>query len=163
MSHFLSSKRSSLNPPIMLQTGVYTITDATWNTAMDLSGKDNKSVISYTKHGMDNQLWEIIPLGAGYAIRSIRKGTYITVDNALEEESFVIATDFPVAWDIEVSRVVADRKDDEGVTVSIKWPGSKLSIGLKEKDANTPATLVSESTQGPSQQWNLSLKRLGTP
>lgn len=61
--------------------------------------------------------WEIVPLGAGYAIRSIRKGAYVTVDNALEEGSFVIVTDFPVAWDIEVSRVVADRKDDEGVTV----------------------------------------------
>lgn len=61
--------------------------------------------------------WEIIPLGAGYAIRSIRRGTYITVDNSLEEEAFVVASDFPVAWDIQVSAVVAARKDDEGVTV----------------------------------------------
>lgn len=79
--------------------------------------------------------WEIIPLGAGYAIRSIRKGTYVTVDNALEEESFVIATDFPVAWDIEVSRVVADRKDDEGVTVRSVNMTVMLDIRLKSSPA----------------------------
>lgn len=40
----------------MLEAGVYTFIDATWSHAMDLSGKDNRSLIAYPKHGLDNQM-----------------------------------------------------------------------------------------------------------
>lgn len=136
---FKPPPQAQLSAPPMIEPGVYTLTDATWGMAIDLSGKDNRSLISYTKHGLDNQMvspnvafgmvrhfrvvysrliwpkWEIIPLGAGYAIRNPQSRLYMTVDNTLQEETVLVATKYPVSWDIVVKGMM--RRSEDGITV----------------------------------------------
>ncbi|EIM84730.1 uncharacterized protein STEHIDRAFT_158446 [Stereum hirsutum FP-91666 SS1] len=160
---FQPPPQAQLSAPPMIEPGVYTLTDATWSMAMDLSGKDSKSLISYTKHSLDNQMWQIIPLGAGYCIRNVKSGLYVTVDNSLQEDTTLVATKYPVSWDIIVKGGITQRSED-GVTVVVKWPESDLFIGSKDKTLNTKLTLMKAASQKTaSTQWKLALKRLGSP
>lgn len=141
---FKPSPQAQLSAPPMIEPGVYTLTDATWSMAMDLSGKDGKSLISYTKHSLDNQMvspnfafgivrhfrdvysrliwpqWQIIPLGAGYCIRNVKSGLYVTVDNSLQEDTTLVTTKYPVSWDIIVKGGITQRSED-GITVVSVW------------------------------------------
>lgn len=138
---FKPPPQDQLSAPPMIEPGVYTLIDATWGMAMDLSGKDNKSLIAYTKHGLDNQMvspnfafgivrhfkfrdvysrlicpqWQIIPLGAGYCIRNVQSRLYVTVDNTLQEGTTLVTTRYPVSWDIIVKGML--QRSEDGITV----------------------------------------------
>ena len=75
-------------------------------TAMDLSGADGKTVIGYTMHGGPNQQWEFIPTGHGYIIRCVRRSVeghslYLTTDGSVKHGAAIVASPYPVAWNVE--------------------------------------------------------------
>ncbi|KAA1473288.1 hypothetical protein DENSPDRAFT_742293, partial [Dentipellis sp. KUC8613] len=121
-----------------LEPGVYTITDASWGTALDLSGGDNRSAIAFSVHGWENQQWEFVPLGPGYAIKSVHNGSYLTMDGRLHDNVPLITTPFPVSWDVEVYS--GGEEDDDDVLVRIRWPHENLIFALRDA---TPGTKVS--------------------
>lgn len=45
--------------------------------------------------------WEVKPLGAGYSIRSVLNGRYLTVENGANDGAHIIATPYPVSWSVE--------------------------------------------------------------
>ncbi|EPQ53020.1 hypothetical protein GLOTRDRAFT_95070 [Gloeophyllum trabeum ATCC 11539] len=129
--------------------GVYTPVSLTSDSipaaaAMDLSGGDHKSVISFPLHGGLNQQWSFMPLTNGpegsYTIRSRGGGVYLTVEPDLRGGVLkVVATEFPASW------VVAEI-DWEGLreerVISIGWPKSALAVGFAEGEGGEPGHKV---------------------
>ncbi|KAK0455691.1 uncharacterized protein EV420DRAFT_1552763 [Desarmillaria tabescens] len=74
------------------------------NTHVDLSGQDLRTIIGFSGHDGDNQRWEFATLGAGYSIRSVYNGTYLSIDfKALNERRpHIVASSFPVSWDVKL-------------------------------------------------------------
>ncbi|TFY75247.1 hypothetical protein EWM64_g8765, partial [Hericium alpestre] len=137
-----------------LEPGVYTITDATWGTALDLSGGDNKSAIAFSVHEWDNQQWDFIPLGPGYAIRSVHNGSYLTMDGRLHDNVPLVTTPFPVSWEVEVYNGGEDEDDD--VLVRIRWPHENLVFALSDPKGGTKVTLTHDNyAAGQNQYWRL--------
>ncbi|KAF9002116.1 hypothetical protein BDQ17DRAFT_1357458 [Cyathus striatus] len=91
---------------------------------IDLSGSDLKSVIVFPHHGDTNQQWEIAPLGLGYSMRCVYNDGYVTVDNSLQEGVSIVATPYPVSWELE--------GDDFELGIwRICWPNGQLVLAEK--------------------------------
>lgn len=87
--------------------GTYSLVNARTNTAADLSGGDYKSIIGYSLHGGENQQWEFLPSGNGYAIRCIRtphhigQPIYMAVEGEVKEKALVVAITQRTEWTVE--------------------------------------------------------------
>ncbi|KAG0693878.1 hypothetical protein DFH29DRAFT_881130 [Suillus ampliporus] len=79
-----------------MQPGVYQLINRQSGTALDLLKND------YTSVAVGNQ-WEIAPLGAGFTIRNMKTGTYLSV-NQLQGRTPVFAGHFPTAWQFVTAR-----------------------------------------------------------
>lgn len=134
--------------------GPYMLLNSRSGTALDLSGADRQTVIGYPPHGGENQQWDFIPSGNGYAIRSVWPsdkydcGLYLTVQ-ALQDHAPVIATPFPVSWDV--------RPVDEG-TYQIYWPNTDFVLDLADWGNAAPGTklqLMKIKPRESCQIWRL--------
>ena len=90
----------------MWAPGTYVLLNARGGTAMDLHGGDDTNVIGYPMHGNQNQQWEFIPSGHGYVIRCVRSSKaghalYLTVEGGVRDNAPVVASAYPVAWNVE--------------------------------------------------------------
>ncbi|KZT30082.1 carbohydrate-binding module family 13 protein [Neolentinus lepideus HHB14362 ss-1] len=128
--------------------GTYTLVSMRANTAaMDLSGGDNKSIISFPVHGGVNQQWSIMPLAHGpersYTIRSAVSGLYLTIEpDAGTGAVKVVGNEFPASW--VVDEVTSGGGAQERV-VRIGWPRSGLVVGFAEGEGETPGHKVGGS------------------
>lgn len=49
--------------------------------------------------------WEFARLGAGYSIRSVHNGQYLTIETGMQD---VVTNAFPVSWALELDTFEAD-------------------------------------------------------
>ncbi|KAG1725731.1 hypothetical protein EDB19DRAFT_1833679 [Suillus lakei] len=82
-----------------MQPGVYKFINRQSGTAMDLHKNDYACVVGSPPCDDSAQNWEIAPLGAGYAIRNMQTGTYLSVKE-LHDGAAVFAGHFPASWQI---------------------------------------------------------------
>ncbi|THH05741.1 hypothetical protein EW146_g9818 [Bondarzewia mesenterica] len=135
--------------PVKLTPGVYTMTTLSWDTALDLHGGNNKYAIAFGVHGGENQQWEFLPLGTGYAIRSMRNAEYLSLDGKLEPGVSIVTIPFRVFWEVEIVEDVIEEEDrDEDVVVRIRWPFTDLNFVLKDAAPGTQAKLSEETSDG---------------
>ncbi|KAI0315945.1 hypothetical protein OF83DRAFT_1061200 [Amylostereum chailletii] len=128
--------------PRTLDPTVYILSDKRWGSTLDLSGGDNRSAIAFGHHGWENQQWEFSKLGAGFAIRNIRNGGYLSIADfgalAREGGAPVVATSFPMSWDVEAQSIDSGLEEEEGdALIRIRWPESNLFLGLSDAAAGT--------------------------
>jgi len=144
----------------VLEPAIYTLNDSRWGATFDLSGGDNRSAIAFSYHGWENQQWEFIRFGEGYAIRNVRERTYLSIDLAAFLHNGVgpaISTAYPTCWDIEAQKVAEENGDDEDedVLIRIRWPGTDYTLGLS---GSTPGTKICLSKHANSSAiWRTSL------
>ncbi|EIW84565.1 hypothetical protein CONPUDRAFT_100750, partial [Coniophora puteana RWD-64-598 SS2] len=82
-----------------IRAGVYLVARIEEDSAIDLSGDDGRTVIGYKIHKGNNQKWEFSPMGAGYSIKCVGPGTYLSCEKE-QEGATVVAALNPVSWDI---------------------------------------------------------------
>ncbi|KAI0942693.1 hypothetical protein AcW1_003256 [Taiwanofungus camphoratus] len=117
--------------------GTYVLLNAKSGTALDLSGANQRALIGFPVHMGQNQQWEFIPSGRGYAIRSACPsmcGLYLTIDSSLCEHAAIIASPFPASWNIE--------PDECEGTLRISWPNTDYVIDLADWGSSVPGTKV---------------------
>lgn len=70
-----------------------------------------------------SEQWEISPMGAGYSIRSVHNGNYVTIESGLADGT-VVANPYPVSW-------VFDASDPEENVWKIGWPNNALCLNME--------------------------------
>ncbi|KAG6840073.1 hypothetical protein C0991_009185 [Blastosporella zonata] len=83
----------------------YHIVNVKSDTALDLSGTDNVSIIGWEKHNGDNQkasrVWELEHENNQWTFRNVGNGKYLGIaEGDLENGLALRAVDNPFAWDI---------------------------------------------------------------
>ncbi|KAG7094027.1 hypothetical protein E1B28_007649 [Marasmius oreades] len=110
-----------------LKPGTYKIVNVKGGTAIDLSSEDGKSVIAFTEkyQGDSNQQWTFERLGAGYSIRNVRNGAYLSVNlkNAIGQP--IETSYYPVSWELVVF-------DSQNNIYRIGWPGGEYVFDLRD-------------------------------
>jgi len=129
----------------LIRPGIYQLVQFEGAIAIDLSGWDNTTVLGYERHQNGNQKWEFDPLGAGYSVKCIHSGRYLTCER-VQVGAPVIATPYPVSWGVEA--IVGK----QGLAFRIMWPNSPLAITL---DSSCPKTTVLNlsSVRKARQEW----------
>ncbi|KAG7094026.1 hypothetical protein E1B28_007648 [Marasmius oreades] len=110
-----------------LKPGTYRIINVKDGKAIDLSGADGKSIISYAEKGDSNQLWIFKHLGAGHSIQSACNGMHLSVNRRNPLGNPIEASRYPVSWELDVfdfqdnvyRGAVFDARDSGKVTSSI--------------------------------------------
>ncbi|KAK0227040.1 hypothetical protein EDD85DRAFT_958283 [Armillaria nabsnona] len=141
-----------------LQPGIYTIQLADANPerrkayTVELSGQDSKTIIGYPCHEGNNQQWEFATLGAGYSIRNVRNGSYMSIDF---KESFpefrpqVVASPFPAVFYVKL------HETDDGVYRILSNSEYGFSMNI-EAEGLAPVFLSKQrSNANSSQLWTL--------
>ncbi|SJL01095.1 uncharacterized protein ARMOST_04411 [Armillaria ostoyae] len=122
------------------------------NTHVDLSGQDLRTIIGFPGHDGDNQRWEFATLGAGYSIRSVYNGSYLSIDfkTLHEPRPHVVASSFPVSWDVKMY-------DAENGVYRIRWPDSEYVFSMGTQVDGLPPIFLSKqrSNADTSQLWCL--------
>jgi len=135
-------------PDNKLQPGVYYIeSDQNRNMVLDLAGYDWITILAFPKHGGDNQKWEFAPLGPGYSIKSVLKGTYITLNTGAIENGSLIASPYPVSWELEADGY-------ETGLWRIRWPRSNFIFDLPDINDHI-VNLGSSYPFKPTRLWRL--------
>ncbi|KII84904.1 carbohydrate-binding module family 13 protein [Plicaturopsis crispa FD-325 SS-3] len=132
------------------EPGVYRIVNFRSGTALDLSAGDKKTIMGFPSHGGENQQWEFQTLGAGFSIRNVAYGLYISGAEGIREGIALVASPFPVSWVVEVD------EGDRG-TAMICWPESRLVFDLHEGRAEpgTKIHLYQRHEFYPIQMWRI--------
>lgn len=131
-----------------LAPGIYKIENVSIrDCVLDLSGVDNKTIIGFSAHGWENQQWEISPLGAGYSIKSVHTGNYVTIESGLANGTTVVANPYPVSWVFDPSDC---GKED---VWKIGWPNNAL---LFDMDMSGSRHIILQSNDSSSgSRWRL--------
>nr|VWO98266.1 Class V myosin (Myo4), putative [Ganoderma boninense] len=97
--------------------------------ALTIDMLDRRSVVGYPTQFGQNQQWEFIPSGAGFAIRSMlpvpagAKKLYLSVGDWCNcDDVPVVVSLYPVAWEVEGF--------NKGIR--IRWPNSDVAFELEE-------------------------------
>ncbi|KIK78483.1 carbohydrate-binding module family 13 protein [Paxillus rubicundulus Ve08.2h10] len=86
---------------------------------------------------LDTQRWEVHPLGAGHSIRNVKYGKYLSL-KSVAKESPVVASDFPVAWDVKEIRVA----EENAAFYEIRWPMTEFIFELADFGSSSPKTKI---------------------
>ncbi|KAM5545466.1 hypothetical protein V8D89_000504 [Ganoderma adspersum] len=134
-------------PPTWI--GTYILVNAHNSSAADLSARDNNSILGYPQHGAENQQWEFIPTGNGYAIRSVKvpyfngQEVYMNVEGEVRETAAVVAKTHRTEW--------------------ISWPNSNLVFHL-EDTMHEPEIILKTWVPGELRQlWSFIRSPFGEP
>jgi len=92
-------------------------------SALDLSEEDIKTVVGRTLHRGNHQRWKFLKFGHGYLIQSTSSKKFLTIEDDIKEETQVVATFFPVSWEVEIV-------DPEKKVIKIIWPNEKFALDL---------------------------------
>ncbi|KAF9559364.1 ricin B-like lectin [Agrocybe pediades] len=113
----------------------YILINSKAQTALDLSGEDNESVIGYPRHRGENQQWEITYADQGWHIKNVATDKYLRYDGGEEDGSRLIATDSPFTWHIwpDTDEITAGR---------IVVPSTNLNVDLSGEGNPEPGTPV---------------------
>ncbi|KAL6303614.1 hypothetical protein BKA93DRAFT_734718 [Sparassis latifolia] len=137
--------------------GTYVLVNARSGTALDLSCGDFRTLTGWPLHGEQNQQWEFVPSGRGYVIRSVCSsscGMYLTVTDGLYDNVALVASPFPVSWDVQViehESAISLRR-----AFRIAWPGTDYVMDLADWGCDAPGTkvqLVKHKPREPCQMW----------
>ncbi|VDB86108.1 unnamed protein product [Peniophora sp. CBMAI 1063] len=152
-------------PPasVALEPGAYVLTDHKWGAALDLHGGNNRSAIAFGLHGFENQQWEVVHMGDGFALRNVRERSWLSIDlPALAQTGIApaLSVQWPVCWEVEAHKLPSSEEQgddsDEDVLVRIRWPGTDYLLGLSDSTAGTPVTL--SVGLGASAVWRASAR-----
>ncbi|KAG1883900.1 ricin B lectin domain-containing protein [Suillus subluteus] len=128
----------------------YSLRNRQGGTAVDLSGGDNHSIISYYPHDGSNQAWIFQSDGDdnGWFIKSSRSGQYLGIEGSPNNGTAVVAVPSPFKWDVKVS-------DVEGVHgIRILIHGTNFSLDLEcGNSANLTKIQLWGSWPGANQIW----------
>ena len=106
-SHEPGKNRTTTTSEPSTWIGTYILVNAHNSSAADLSARDNETIIGYPQHGAENQQWEFIPTGNGYAIRSVKvpnyngQEVYMNVKGEVRETAAVVAKTHRAEWCVE--------------------------------------------------------------
>ncbi|KAF9269186.1 hypothetical protein L218DRAFT_994099 [Marasmius fiardii PR-910] len=134
-----------LTPP-NLTPGTYKIINVEGGTAIDLSKDDGKSVLANTEkyEEFSNQQWIFERLGAGYSIRCVRNGAYLSVNLRNGVGESIEASFYPVSWELQVFDLQnniywigwPEREAVFDLHFGKPWPGNKVNIIDKRDPIN---------------------------
>ncbi|KAI0705657.1 hypothetical protein C8Q76DRAFT_175315 [Earliella scabrosa] len=106
-------------------SGPYLLQNVNSGAVLDVAANNDRIVKCFDSHKERNQRWEYVLSGSGITIRSmwtLSRSTdplYLTVEGPIGEGARVVASPFPVTW--EVKRMYSDAQ-----TVSFFWPGTQF-------------------------------------
>ncbi|KAF4621987.1 hypothetical protein D9613_009502 [Agrocybe pediades] len=127
----------------------YVIVNTKSQTVMDLSGADSVSVIGWSRHGAENQQWEITFAGNGWHIKNVATGKYLRHEGGNQNGSRLIADQEPFVWHIwpDTHEITAGR---------IVVPSSSLNVDLADKGNLAPGTPIQiwGRWDGKNQVWH---------
>ncbi|KAF8625169.1 hypothetical protein AX15_005529 [Amanita polypyramis BW_CC] len=140
--------------PDNIPSGVYHITNAkATETAIDLSGTDQESIVGWPSHDGDNQKWLIEDKGGRYTIKNLRFGKYIGLRERQRDgvRAYGLIND-EFLWEI--------KRDDQDPTVHRFFvPGTPFNLDLTDHgnaQGNTPIAVWGK-WEGRNQCWRLRL------
>jgi len=128
----------------------YIVNDQNHDLVLDVAGYDTRTVLAYGKLGGDNQKWEFIKFGAGYAIKSLinqQPGLYLSVEFGALENNGTIVSPFPVSWEMEMD------PSDSGL-YRIRWPNCPLMLDFPDINGHTVHLRQTYSSQS-TPLWRL--------
>ncbi|KAG2069265.1 ricin B-like lectin, partial [Suillus decipiens] len=129
----------------------YSLKNCWGGTAIDLSGADNYSVISYHSHDGSNQAWIFQQDGdqGGWFIRSSHSGKYLGIEGNPQNGTAVVVVSNPFKWDVKDS----DVKSARGIRILVH--GTKFSLELSDygNSANCAKIQLWGSWPGANQIW----------
>ncbi|KAK0191632.1 hypothetical protein F5146DRAFT_1049676, partial [Armillaria mellea] len=106
----------------------------------------------YPCHEGKNQQWEFATLGAGYSIRNVRNGTYMSIDfkeNSAEYRPQVVASPFPAVFYVKlhesadgVYRILSN--SEYGFSMNIE-AGGLAPVFLSKQHSNTDLSHACEA------------------
>ncbi|KAG2038851.1 ricin B lectin domain-containing protein [Suillus americanus] len=125
----------------------YSLQNCQGGTAIDLSDKDNHSIIGYSPHYGLNQAWIFQQDGNqnGWFIKSSQSGKYLGIKGNPKNGTMVVVVSNPFRWDVRES----DVKNAEGIRILVH--GTKFSLDLSKAD-HTKIQLW-ETWPGANQIW----------
>ncbi|KAF9260006.1 hypothetical protein L218DRAFT_622310 [Marasmius fiardii PR-910] len=152
-----NNQRPSLRP------GTYKIMNVKGGTVIDISGADGTSVIAFTDrdHDDSNQQvktkfhrsfqetltswktvfkWTFDRFGAGYSIRSVRNGAYLSVNRRDPIGKPIESGFYPVSWELQAY-------DLQNNIYQIAWPGSGLVFDLRNDGNPAPSNRIDMQDQ----------------
>lgn len=147
-----------------LEPGIYTATDLRWGLSLDLSGGDNRSLIAFGSHGWENQQWEFQSCGAGFVIKSVSSGLFLSIEDlqGLHRDGSmeVVTGQFPMCWEMEImDNGNADEDDgDSDVYARIRLPHTEMSLSFNGGYAGAQLFLTKD-TNNMSTFWRLRAPR----
>ncbi|KAJ7437864.1 ricin B-like lectin [Mycena galericulata] len=122
-------------PEIVQSGGTYRILNAKAETAMDLSGGDNKSIIGYPYHNGENQHWTLTWTGDSWTFRSASSGLYLGLDGPPADGTHLVATSTPFQFDIW-----HDEKNTQNYRIFV--PNTSYNFDLYGDGDSTPGTPI---------------------
>ncbi|KAG6888446.1 hypothetical protein C0992_008475 [Termitomyces sp. T32_za158] len=142
-----------MSAPELIQSGnVYTITNAKSGTVVDLSGRDQRSLIGFPLFNTTNQQWRLDWTNIGWTFQSVGSGLYIGIDGSNSDGTRLVAQSTPFGWDIW-------HDDVDPSTYRIYIHGTTLNwdlFGQGNPAPETPITLWFKWA-GVHQTWKFAL------
>ncbi|KNZ79033.1 hypothetical protein J132_04733, partial [Termitomyces sp. J132] len=114
---------------------VYTITNAKSGTVVDLSGRDNRSIIGFPFFNTTNQQWKLEWTSIGWTFQSVGSGHYIGIDGSQSDGTRLVAQTTPFGWDIWHDEV-------DPSTYRIVVPETSFNVDLSNFGDPNNGTLV---------------------
>jgi hypothetical protein len=130
----------------------YSLKNCYGDTAVDLSGDDNYSIIGYHPHDGSNQAWIFQQDGDqnGWFIKSSRSGKYLGIEGSPNEGAAVVVVSVPFKWDVKDS----DVENTKGIRILAH--GTNFSLNLDHgNSANYTKIQLWGSQPGANQIWAL--------
>ncbi|KAF9072622.1 hypothetical protein BDP27DRAFT_1320294 [Rhodocollybia butyracea] len=122
---------------------------------LDVSGQNRRSVLAYSFHGGQNQQWEVMPNGAGFAIRSVLNGAFISLDIDNDKKiREVVVTAFPIIWNISSAEGTSQHRiywADSSLAFTFKNPNSALELSMYRSNSQDILWQFSECSPAPSE------------
>ncbi|KIJ67439.1 carbohydrate-binding module family 13 protein [Hydnomerulius pinastri MD-312] len=129
--------------------GTYTFVNRQSGTAMEMTS--DHILVGMPPKDVDNQKWELHPLGAGHSIRNVKTGKYLSL-KSISKEAPIVASDFPAAWSVKEVRVVEESaafyevnevfNDAFSAVGRIRWPMTDFVFELSDFGSSSPKTKI---------------------
>ncbi|TFK38582.1 ricin B lectin domain-containing protein [Crucibulum laeve] len=115
------------------------------DTALDLSGDDDRSVIGWSKHDGDNQKWRLQQHGHHWAIQNVARNKFLVLDGSYQDGAPIVAVDgWEFQWDIQ-----AVEEDENIYRIVVPESAAQLNVDLSDNGNSDNGTPVQAWGQWP--------------